>query len=371
MPRTLLHVMTETRRHSFSTLDAMRGVAAIAVALYHFKKMYSPNFGFPNGYLAVDLFFILSGFIIAFAYDKRLGQGLTTGQFMTARIIRFAPMIWLGAALGAIQLLTLPHGGDEVLSWNERVWASVLNAAMLPSFVGDSPRMFPVNNSEWSLFYELLANLAFVLTFHRLRGKWLFAAIAVLGALLLATVLRLDHANFGWRQSHLVFGVFRVGFTFLVGVAICRYRHVWQPRIPALNPLIILAAVALSLFVPVPDSAQAAYDCAFIFLIAPTLVMLGARSELTGQRLKSMGVALALLSYPLYAIHYPVYKMSMAVATAGYMPMIAGVAVLAALIPLSLFIARHVDEPIRAWMTARTRHWFDGNKALTTANSMG
>jgi peptidoglycan/LPS O-acetylase OafA/YrhL len=92
--------LTVYAHHSFKMLDGMRGVAAMGVVLYHLSQMLSLHL-FRAGYLAVDIFFCLSGFVIAHAYERRLLGGLSPLRFAAIRFARFFPLIALGIGWGA------------------------------------------------------------------------------------------------------------------------------------------------------------------------------------------------------------------------------------------------------------------------------
>src|SRR6187402_3617673 len=103
----------KTKQH-FEILDGLRGVAAIAVVTFHFMEWaisdYSKNF-IGHGFLAVDFFFCLSGFVIAYAYDDRMKQ-LKPGPFLIRRLIRLHPLVVIGSVLGLITFLFDPFGGQ-------------------------------------------------------------------------------------------------------------------------------------------------------------------------------------------------------------------------------------------------------------------
>src|SRR6202790_2270034 len=88
----------------YPILDGLRGTAAIMVVIYHLFEAYFPVVGHhptPHGYLAVDFFFLLSGFVVGYAYDDRWGRMGLRG-FLARRLIRLHPMVILGSVIGAI-----------------------------------------------------------------------------------------------------------------------------------------------------------------------------------------------------------------------------------------------------------------------------
>ena len=106
MSNTPSAAFSDTKVH-YDLLDGLRGVAALMVIWYHIFEGYAFASDtmittFNHGYLAVDFFFILSGFVIGYAYDDRWDKSLTMKDFFRRRLIRLHPMVIMGAVLGAI-----------------------------------------------------------------------------------------------------------------------------------------------------------------------------------------------------------------------------------------------------------------------------
>ena len=134
--------MTTRAKHRFGALDALRGIAALAVLAYHFRWFYSPEYCFPGGYLAVDLFFLLSGFVIGHAYDEKIQGGMTSAIFIERRLIRFLPLLWLGIAIGTTALVyQLTHGSTDFTK-RDIVLSAFHNLLLLPSNFGKSNLLF-------------------------------------------------------------------------------------------------------------------------------------------------------------------------------------------------------------------------------------
>src|ERR1700744_3037299 len=93
----------QTKQH-FEILDGLRGVAALAVVTFHFMEWvyfdYSKNF-IGHGFLAVDFFFCLSGFVIGYAYDDRIGK-MGILEFFKSRLIRLHPLVIIGSVIGLL-----------------------------------------------------------------------------------------------------------------------------------------------------------------------------------------------------------------------------------------------------------------------------
>lgn len=132
-----------------------------------------------EGYLAVDLFFMLSGFVIALNYNDKIISGLGVTKFFQLRLLRLYPTYFVGAVLGIFRqiggvLLGLPHS----LSVTQQILAGICAIAMLPfPYAGDEPiSLFPLNNPSWSLFLEFVVNIAFAFVLFRLSSRALLIA---------------------------------------------------------------------------------------------------------------------------------------------------------------------------------------------------
>lgn len=203
-------------------LDGMRGLAALAVLLRHVEfaaglsKKGAPLL--PHAYLAVDFFYVLSGFVIALAYERKLMSSLPIGKFLLRRVIRLYPMAFVGACLGALSLgMHLLVSSD--FSVGQVLSASLSGFLVLPSdaLMPLNDQKFPANVPEWSLFFECLVNVAYAvivrwLTTLRLLGICLLAA----GALSISAVYTRD-LDGGWSHSTFWLGFVRVGFGFFMG----------------------------------------------------------------------------------------------------------------------------------------------------------
>ena len=154
-------------RERFTTLDGLRGVAAICVVMFHRKTWFgvvSPS----NGYMAVDLFFALSGFVIAASYEHRFNYRMTPWEFVKARFIRFYPLYFLGFSCSVILLVTQLFLDSRISQQYHRDWYALPFALLaIPSpFVSDIGQfVYPLNFPSWSLFFELFVNITYALTY--------------------------------------------------------------------------------------------------------------------------------------------------------------------------------------------------------------
>ena len=345
-------------RHKFETLDGLRGLAAILVVWFHQHMAgISP---FPDGvYLAVDLFFLMSGFVIAHAYEARLGQGLGVWAFMRVRLIRLYPLYILGSAFGMIVMLAFGrlsafHGA----SVGEMLRAIASAIFMVPYVTPEvSVGLFPLNGPAWSLFFELVANLAYALIGPRLSSRMLGAICAAAGVLVVLAALRYGTLNLGHRTDGLWVGFPRVIFSFSAGVLL--YRMHKAGRLPklAIHPLWVIAAAAILLLLPAKGPSAGPLAAAIVILAFPLLLIAGVGALTPGPR---VGKAFALsgeVSYPLYAVHGPLVVGLMMAGRFWAWPLgpvqpWIGIVIAPVLAIFALGVSRVYDQPVRAWVSA-------------------
>jgi peptidoglycan/LPS O-acetylase OafA/YrhL len=335
----------------YRTLNGMRGVAALAVAPIHAGGML-PDLG--GGFLAVDLFFILSGFVIAHAYERRFEGGMTAGAFMKARLVRLYPLYALGTMIGLFSAAVALKLGAGELSPLGLVLAAFSAVFMVPSIgtVAESVYLFPLNSPAWSLFYELIANLFYVLAYRWLTNSRLAAIVAVSGIALAAASLTAGHAWTGPLWANAAGGLPRVMFGFPLGVLLYRFHLVSGDRVKhgviAWAPLCVL---------PILFCAHGVWLELVIAMTAfPLLIYLAADLE-PGPRSARVFTWLGVVSYPLYAVHAPVFEiLQRAIRMFGRNPAHmrpAGIAALVALVIGGSLLDRLYDEPVRAWFNRR------------------
>ena len=393
----------DTRPH-YKLLDGLRGVAALMVVWYHVFE----GFGFAgavngvsdgsittfnHGYLAVDFFFMLSGFVISYAYDGRWGSTpatagrLTLAGFFRRRLIRLHPMVMMGAFIGAISFCT---GGctnwiGEAISWQNIALALVLGMLLIPVWPGarfdvrGNGEMYPLNGPSWSLFFEYIGNILYALLIRKLSTKWLKCLTATLGVCFaifaITNTSGYGSIGVGWTLDCTNFfgGLVRMLFPFTLGMLIRRTlfsqtevhsasdRGALAPKY-ALVPkhAFILCAVVLFTVFSVPFlgagehfSLNGIYETLCIAVIFPAITILAARSENAhSSTVGAMAKFLGGLSYPLYIVHYPVmYLFYKWLIETGHYTLgscwPAVVIVLATSIALATLCLKLYDEPLR------------------------
>lgn len=309
--------MGDDRR--FTTLDGLRGFAALLVLFYHVGDRMA--FAVPAGYLAVDLFFGLSGFVLARAYEARLRAGLSPGRFALLRLIRIYPMAFVGAAVA----LALSGRHPQML-------------LLIPDLASGGA-LYPTNVPLWSLAFELVVNMAFAFCAIRLGRARLAAVLAGSAAILIVGALRNDGADLGSLWPGAGYGMARTVFSFAVGVAFHRIHvHCAIRRRETRAALMLPAALALVLMALPPHTI--AGDLTAIFVLLPAILWLGTVWEAPRNRLFA---TLGDLSYPLYCIHGTVIQAQDAFPVP---PLV----LCALLVTSAWWLDRRVDRPVRRWL---------------------
>ncbi|MBS0281097.1 MAG: acyltransferase [Proteobacteria bacterium] len=342
-----------TDRKRYHGLDAMRGIAALSVVVFHIGNGAHQRL-FPHAYLAVDFFFMLSGFVLAKAYEPRLRNSLSATRFLGARFIRLYPLFALGVLLGIARVVSrtmgsLPHSMTPV----EALFAFTMNALMLPA--PTSPTLlFPFNAPAWSLFLEIVINIGFAALFCRMASRFLAMSCLGAGGLLAFAILRQGHNDLGAIWSTAGFGLLRVCFAFLLGILLARLPG----RVRKSSPMALLPIIgfALLLAFPWPPAFGEMYDLVAVFVLLPALLWLSMRIELP-EILHGAGAALGDISYPLYAIHFPLLQVFLLVFFRGlHLPLwLVSLLFLAGIVWLSWYLAHRFDAPIRRWLSGRAR----------------
>jgi peptidoglycan/LPS O-acetylase OafA/YrhL len=304
----------------FATLDLLRGLAAIVVMLWHSQGR---PVNLPGGYLAVDLFFGISGFVMALTYEGKLRDELTLGRFIALRVARLWPMLLVGASIGIVLL-----GG----------WPGMLILLPDPWSPGS---LYPANGAFWSLLFEMTAYLAFALLAPRLRLRGVVVA-TVLSALALAGIALFDGIrvnDFGGYWQAIPHGLARVGFSFACGVLLFRLREAYGTNAVVTGRAWLIPAALVVLMAVVPVPGQVAGLLA-ILVALPALLWLATGWEVPQSRLAAL---LSDISYPLYCIHVPLLM-------AGAELELPLLPTWVALLALSYLLDRYWDRPVRRAM---------------------
>ena len=360
----------------YELLDGLRGVAAVLVIWYHFFEGFatSPTDQMLNhGYLAVDFFFVLSGFVIGYAYDDRWRGGLTAGRFMLRRVIRLHPMVVLAIVLGTVAYIiqgSVKWDGTTV-PLSMLLLSVLLGLLLIPVLPGagadvrGNGEMFPLNGPGWSLFFEYIGSILYAIILHRLSTRWLAAVVVASGVGLAACAFGdmsgAYHLGVGWSMADWGWmgGFLRLSFSFSAGLLISRTFRPRRVRGAFWICALLIASLMACPYVggSEPSVLNALYDSVCTLVVFPLIVYLGACGNTTDRFSTGLCDFLGRLSYPVYIIHYPVMYMFYAWVWAhGYSftqvwPVCA--ALFVGIILMAWLAMRYYDTPVRRYLSRK------------------
>ena len=338
----------------FTCLDGIRGVAALLIVLRHTEQLVSPIL-FQESYLAVDVFFVLSGVVISQAYEVRLLSNLSFTRFAQIRIVRIFPLYILGTVISALCAITglLPFGtrGDLPLY-------IILGLFLIPNPGIGTINVFPLNNPAWSLFLELVVNMFYAKFLHILSRKFVFVIMSVsaLGIMLMLYKAQSHSLNVGFWAKSFPFGLLRVFYSFFAGVVLFKHFQTHRRQSTGLGATVmswaIIASVAAVLVAAPRHDIQPYYDFAAVIFVFPALVYAALKFQpqgLSAQICKFLGA----ISYAVYTLHAPLagfieaFSLSAAHINLAHWAPWAGLVFVAVLIPICAVADRVYDWPVR------------------------
>lgn len=372
----------------YAILDGLRGVAALVVILFHGFETYIPFFGtqhINHGYLAVDFFFVLSGFVIGYAYDDRWDR-MSTWSFFKRRLIRLHPMVVAGTLFGAC-LFFFGESDYFSLIGGTEPWkfflCIVLGLLMIPAGTGLDIRGWGETNSlngpNWSLTFEYIGNILYAFVLRRLPTVVLGMFCVASAFLTMNLALGWDVFGFfaqpkydvigGWSitPDQMYVGFSRLLYPFLCGLLISRLlpKFITKEN-PSGSPLGIRggfwwASLLLVVLFAVPQIggkscvADGLYQVFAIVVMFPVIVLIGAGSKTTDKRSAKWCETLGNLSYPLYITHFPLMYMQMAWVSSHkdspvWHHVVLNLGILLVAIGIAWAFLKLYDEPVRAWL---------------------
>jgi peptidoglycan/LPS O-acetylase OafA/YrhL len=371
-----------THNRKFEILDGLRGIAAMSVVLMHFlQDLTTPIL--QSAYLSVDIFFILSGFILTHSYGEKLRQESWRVEYLKRRVVRLYPMIFIGITIGLASLIVMKIDGAAVFSLGNLTSASGENYLLIPylgrlsvaSFVGiinhNAPAsadagVFPLNPPAWSLFFEFFASVILISAINIDRNKLVrmayvsFSVFVIYAVLIGANDGKISMIlNQGWSADNFFGGFFRVCYGFFIGIAI---RKMFDTNLPE-KPYWMIGKfiksdkalfLAFLLIVAFPTSIKGIYPLVVILFMAPALVYRGAMLDPSNEAVAKMCSFLGWLSYPLYCVHYPIGRLVFAYTPHSELHIVR-TAILASCLSIisAAMLAKFVEEPMRAYLNKR------------------
>lgn len=341
----------KTKEH-YEILDGLRGIAAIAVVIFHFMEFVYPDYRdnfIAHSYLAVDFFFCLSGFVIAYAYDNRIDK-IGVFSFLKLRLIRLHPMVVVGAIIGLLTFILDPFSNLFAQYGGTNTFLMFLSSAFMIPFPVVHERYFNIfhlNPPTWSLFWEYLANVIYAFLLVKIQNKVLWLMLVIAGVVLVYTSFHFKNLAVGWGGDNFWGGGARIFFSFIAGMLIYRSNWIFKSSLSFAALSIILFGIFM---IPYSDDVNWYMDPIIVILIFPLLVSLGAGARLT-PRFTNGCKFLGGISYPLYIIHYPFLWLFLSYIEVNkpslmQMNIITAISTLF-LIATAYFVLKYVDEPFR------------------------
>src|SRR5450432_2587153 len=364
-------VYSDSKSH-YQILDGLRGVASILVVIFHVLETFSGGNRFKqiinHGYLAVDFFFLLSGFVVAYAYDDRWGK-MTQWDFYKRRLIRLQPLVVMGSLIGAalFYFQASPTVFPEIAG--TPVWKMLLmmliGCTLIPVPISMDIRgwqeMHPLNGPAWSLFFEYIANILYAVIVRRFSKLLLSVFVSLAACMMIGYLVLGPQGDLigGWslNKEQLFVGFTRLLYPFFCGVLLCRVGK----RIRVKNAFWWCSVlIVISMSIPRIGDEQhvwmnGIYDAICVIIIFPIIVSMGAGGILHSARSARLCKFLGDVSYPLYITHYPIIYIYTAWVVnnkklIGVESMLVGLLVVVVSITLAYACLKLYDEPVREWL---------------------
>lgn len=369
----------------YEILDGLRGVASMMVVAYHLFETYShdPMHQILNhGYLAVDFFFVLSGFVIGYAYDDRWNR-MTLKDFFKRRLVRLHPMVIMGTLIGALLFYFGDCSAFPLISetpWWKMLLLFLLGCTMLPALTSWDIRGWSETNSlngpTWSLTLEYIANILYALFIRHFSKTLLCIFVIGTAFLTIDLTMNLDVFNLfsanrsaaytvigGWSitPDQIYIGMTRLLYPFFMGLLLSRInklikikRGFWWCSV------LIIVMLAMPRIGGMENIwMNGAYEAFCILIICPLIVAIGAGSDIKGKKSVAVCTFLGEISYPLYITHFPLVYMQIAWANNHPdAPLGTVICLSVSIFILSVGLAygslKLYDIPVREWLK---KHW--------------
>lgn len=354
------------------------------VVAHHLFETYfhtAPNQPINHGYLAVDFFFVLSGFVIGYAYDDRWNR-MSTWNFFKRRLIRLHPMVIFGTMIGAALFYFSDSSSFYLI--NDTPWYMVLLVlfwafTMIPVPTGMDIRGWsetnPLNGPVWSLQWEYLANILYALFFRHFSKVALAVCVALFAAMTIVLCLNIDvtgwlgmrqYASYtvigGWSLTpdQLQIGLTRLLYPFFCGLLISRMGKLIKVKNGFWWCSLLVVVLLCMPWMGLDETGtgrwtNGLYEAVCILVLFPLIVIIGAGSSVKGGKSEAINKFLGDISYPIYITHFPFLYMQMAWADKHQdAPLGTHIFVAVSIFFLSIAVAyasfKLYDVPVREWL---------------------
>ncbi len=337
----------------YPILDGLRGTAAIMVVIFHLLEAYYPVFAnhpIHHGYLAVDFFFLLSGFVIGYAYDDRW-PSMSTRDFFKIRMIRLHPLVIISIVIGSIAFWFDPFANaSQHVGLLKLLGFVLISFTLLPEpDLRGWGETHSLNGPLWSLLQEYIANIIYAVFGRKMSKVILWILVIVSGIALAAVAVWHGDLATGWSYSTFWIAVIRMMFPFFAGLLL--YRTGKLIHMPM--AYIVCSLLLMILFCIPTYKLNGLYEAGCIIIAFPVIVAIGAGGQISGRWAKVCKFSGA-ISYPIYILHYPfIYIYTEWIYIKKPEPsqiFPVAVALLIFFILLAYFILKAYDEPVRMWL---------------------
>lgn len=370
-----MSIVFKNSKPHYEILDGLRGVAAILVVFFHVLEVFSQGDHtkqfINHGYLAVDFFFMLSGFVISYAYDNAW-EKMSLKDFFIRRLIRLQPMIIIGSIIGAL-LFYFQH--SEGMGWGNisstPIWKLILvmliGMTIIP--VGKSldirgwGEMHPLNGPSWSLFFEYIANIVYAIFLKKISKIFLIILVIIAAFITIHFTFTNPNGDLigGWSidATQLRIGFTRISFPFLSGILLARISKLkFIKNAFLITSLLLIVVLAMPRFGGHTELwKNGLYECFSLMIMFPLIIWIGASGKIENEKVNFVCKFLGDISYPIYITHYPIVYVYMAWITNGKYALeniwpISLLTVITSILVAYLSM-KFYDIPIRKWLSKK------------------
>lgn len=391
------NVYLESKPH-YEILDGLRGVAALMVVIFHLFESYGGVNTIGHGYMAVDFFFALSGFVIGYAYQDRWDR-MSTWGFIKRRLVRLHPMVILAAFLAmlfyyftdGVPAFAIVRETAPWVLFGVFVWQCLMIPLPQAWDIRGYAEVSSLGGTFWTLHYEYLANLLYVFFVRKFSklGLGIFVFICAVFSFCLANEIDIlglwghrwarysVNSGFSLTVSEVSVALTRLMYPFFSGLLVSRMGKLIKVKggfwwcsilvilVLAMPPVGVNDAhfdfATRSLTIGPNDTMwmNGLYESFVILIMFPLIVSMGAGSSVKGKKSYAICKFIGDLSYPLYLTHFSlVYIQQSWVATHKDSSFAQHAFVFVAVLILSVMMAyaclKLYDLPVREWLK---KHW--------------
>jgi peptidoglycan/LPS O-acetylase OafA/YrhL len=340
----------------YPILDGLRGTAAILVVIFHLYEGYYPDLAIHpmhHGFLAVDFFFMLSGFVVGYAYDDRGRMSIT--DFFKIRLVRLHPLVVFSVFMGAICYWFDPYtNGQQYVSILKLAVFTLISFTLVPSpDVRGWGETHSINGPCWSLLQEYIANILYALVGRRMNKMALWIVVIISAAVLTWVCVWRGDIGTGWSYDTFWIGMVRMMFPFFAGLLL--YRTGKLIRIP--GAYLVCSIILIIMFYLPQFRYNGLFEAACIIVVFPFIISAGAGGTIEGSRWARLCNFSGAISYPIYILHYPfIYIYTAWIYLKKPDPMhviIVACSLFVFFILLSYAVLKLYDEPVRNWLKTK------------------